>query len=90
MHEQNTNTEPYFLADRIHARAAFVAELLKFYPLTPTEMDLMGMWSIMEDIAGDAKKVMQALDPANAIMDKGQPSRTIDLDQMGGHSPAKD
>jgi len=89
MHEQNTKTEPYFLADRIHARAAFVAELLKFYPHTPTETDLMGMWAIMEDIAGDAKKVMQALDPANAIMGMGQQSGAIDLDQMGGHSPAK-
>ena len=72
MAEINTDYEPYFLADRIHDRAIFVAELLKFYPNVPTEQAMNGMWAILEDIAADAKKVMQAIDPANALVSKRQ------------------
>ena len=74
MAEISTNYEPYFLADRIHDRAVFVAELLKFYPGAPTEQAMKGMWSILEDIAADAKKVMQTIDPANALRGEGQDS----------------
>lgn len=66
MPEPNTDSEPYFLADRIYDRAAFVAELLKFYPNVPSEQDMNGMWTILGDIAADAKKLMLAIDPAKA------------------------
>ena len=66
MPEVNTDHEPYFLADKIYARASFTAELLKFYPHAPTELDMTAMWAVLEDIAADAKKAMQAIDPAKA------------------------
>lgn len=72
MRENETDYGPYFLADRIHSRAAFVAELLRFYPNAPTAHDLLGMWTIMEDIATDAKQVMQAIDPAKVILDRAR------------------
>ena len=72
MPEPNTDYEPYFLADRIYDRAAFVAELLKFYPNVPSEQDMNGMWTILGDIAADAKKLMLAIDPAKAIIAKAK------------------
>lgn len=72
MPEVNTDHEPYFLADKIYARASFTAELLKFYPHAPTELDMTAMWALLEDIAADAKKVMQALDPAKALAAEAQ------------------
>jgi len=68
----DTKPDVFSLADRIHARAAFVAELLEFYPHAPTETDLMGMWVIMRDIAADAKLTMRLL------------SQVADRDQAGG------
>lgn len=62
MPKLDTNRDPYFLADRIHARATFTAEMLKFYPNALTEVDATAMWSILEDMAADAKKVMDAVD----------------------------
>jgi len=82
MNEQTPT--PYNLVDRIHDRATFVAELLKFYPHTPTEKDLTGMWAILADIAADAKRALELLDVAG----NGR-EQVIDLDQMGGHGPAK-
>lgn len=62
MPKLDTYRDPYFLADRIHARASFTAEMLKFYPNAMTELDATAVWSILEDIAADAKKVMEAVD----------------------------
>jgi len=72
MPKLDTSRDPYFLADKIHARASFTAEMLKFYPNALTELDATAVWSILEDIAADAKKLMLAIDPANAIIAKAK------------------
>ena len=62
MPKPDTNRDPYFLADKIHARASFTAEMLKFYPNALTELDATAVWSILEDIAADAKRLMETVD----------------------------
>jgi hypothetical protein len=61
MPKLDTSRDPYFLADRIHARASFTAEMLKFYPNAMTEVDATAVWTILEDIAADAKKLMEVV-----------------------------
>jgi len=66
MPKLDTSRDPYFLADKIHARASFTAEMLKFYPNALTELDATAVWSILEDIAADAKRLMETVDQKGA------------------------
>ena len=59
MPKLDTSRDPYFVAGKIHARASFTAEMLKFYPNAMTELDATAVWAILEDIAADAKGVME-------------------------------
>ncbi len=54
--------DPYFLADKVHARESFTAEMLKFYPNALTELDATAVWFILEDIVADAKRLMETVD----------------------------
>lgn len=61
-----TSRDLYFLADKIHARASFTAAMLKFYPNAMTELDATAVWAILEDIAADAKGLMEIVDQKGA------------------------
>lgn len=53
--KNNPAPDAWELCERIRNRAAFTAEMLKFHPNVPSEMEMNGVWAIMEDIAADAK-----------------------------------